>query len=61
MDCEKVLRYRDLLLGDAKSGVSKWESAGGTHLSLNTMNSGLPTPSDHIEAIRRFKEALDEE
>ncbi len=58
---EKVLGYRDLLLGDAKSRVSEWESAGVTHLSLNTMNSGLPTPSDHIEAIRKFKEALDEE
>jgi hypothetical protein len=29
-----------------------------THISVNAMNAGLASPEDHIEAIRRYKEAL---
>jgi alkanesulfonate monooxygenase SsuD/methylene tetrahydromethanopterin reductase-like flavin-dependent oxidoreductase (luciferase family) len=36
-----------------------WRSAGATHLSLNTMGSGLDTPAGHIAALRRFAEALE--
>jgi probable F420-dependent oxidoreductase len=35
-----------------------WRSLGATHISVNTMNAGLASPEDHIEAIRRYKEAL---
>ncbi len=56
---EKVIGYGNLPLGEAANIVSDWNAAGVTHLSLNTMNSGLPTPSDHIEAMRRFKEAVE--
>ncbi|MDQ3912677.1 MAG: LLM class F420-dependent oxidoreductase [Actinomycetota bacterium] len=35
-----------------------WRSLGATHISVNTMNAGLASLEDHIEAIRRFKEAL---
>ena len=38
--------------------IEDWKSFGATHLSINTMNSGLLTPSDHIEAIRRFSDAI---
>ena len=31
---------------------------GATHLSFNAMNSGLLGASQHIEAIRAFKEAM---
>ena len=61
MGFEKVISYGDSLLAEAPKTVSDWEAAGVTHLSLNTMKSDLSAPSDHIEAIRRFKEALDEE
>ena len=61
MGFEKVIGYGDSTLGKGAETVSEWEDAGVTHLSLNTMNSGLDTPSDHITAIRRFKEALTEE
>ena len=37
--------------------VNAWRELGATHLSLNTMKAGLRTPADHIDAIRRFKEA----
>jgi probable F420-dependent oxidoreductase len=34
--------------------VEGWRQAGATHLSVNTMGSGLRTPSKHIAAIRAF-------
>ena len=36
-----------------------WEDMGATHVSVNTMSAGLSSPQQHIDAIRRFKEALD--
>jgi probable F420-dependent oxidoreductase len=36
-----------------------WEDMGATHVSVNTMSAGLRSPQEHIDAIRRFKEALD--
>ena len=38
--------------------AGEWESAGATHLSLNTMKAGLCTPGDHIAAIEKFAQAL---
>jgi len=38
--------------------VSQWKELGATHLSVNTMKAGLSTPAAHIDAIRRFKEAV---
>ena len=34
-----------------------WEEAGATHLTLNTMNAGLQTPQQHIDAVAAFAEA----
>jgi probable F420-dependent oxidoreductase len=34
-----------------------WRDLGATHVSFNTMNAGLASPRDHIDAIRRFREA----
>ncbi len=61
MGFEKVVGFGDSTLGKGVEIVREWEDVGVTHLSLNTMNSGLAAPSDHINAIRRFKEALAEE
>ncbi|MGH7771589.1 MAG: LLM class F420-dependent oxidoreductase [Candidatus Binatia bacterium] len=38
--------------------VSAWKKLGVTHISVDTMKAGLSTPSAHIDAIRRFKEAV---
>jgi probable F420-dependent oxidoreductase len=38
--------------------VEAWRALGATHLSVNTMGAGLATPQAHIEAIRRFKQAV---
>lgn len=37
--------------------VRDWQDLGATHLAINTMNAGLTSPQEHIDAIRRFKEA----
>jgi probable F420-dependent oxidoreductase len=38
--------------------AAAWDEAGATHLSVNTMRAGLKGPDQHIDAIRRFKEAV---
>jgi alkanesulfonate monooxygenase SsuD/methylene tetrahydromethanopterin reductase-like flavin-dependent oxidoreductase (luciferase family) len=43
---------------DWARAVEDWRSLGATHLGVNTMGAGLASPRDHIEAIRRFKEAV---
>jgi probable F420-dependent oxidoreductase len=37
-----------------------WRSLGATHISVNTMNAGRGSPQEHVESIRRYKEALGE-
>ena len=36
-----------------------WQDLGATHISINTMGAGFKSPGEHIEAIRRYKEAVD--
>ena len=38
--------------------AAAWHEVGATHLSVNTMRAGLEGPDQHIDAIRRFKEAV---
>jgi probable F420-dependent oxidoreductase len=38
--------------------VDQWRRLGATHLSVDTMRAGLPNPRAHIDAIRRFREAV---
>jgi len=38
--------------------ISAWKRLGATHIPVNTMKAGLSSPSAHIDAIRRFKEAV---
>jgi probable F420-dependent oxidoreductase len=35
-----------------------WRELGATHLCVNTMGAGLGSPQDHIDALRRVKDAL---
>ena len=37
--------------------VEAWRALGATHVCLNTMNAGLSTLSEHLDAVRRFREA----
>jgi probable F420-dependent oxidoreductase len=43
---------------DWRREVEEWQNIGATHLSVNTMGAGLSSPREHIDAIRRFKEAV---
>lgn len=43
---------------DWKGVLKAWEEAGATHLSVNTMGCGFQTPSEHIQALRRFAEVI---
>jgi len=38
--------------------AAAWDEVGATHLSVNTMRSGLKGPDEHIQAITKFKEAV---
>jgi probable F420-dependent oxidoreductase len=35
-----------------------WSALGATHLSVNTMRAGLPSPDAHIVAIQKFQAAV---
>jgi probable F420-dependent oxidoreductase len=41
-----------------KKEIEAWKNLGATHLAVNTMKAGSPTPTAHIEAIRRFKAVI---
>jgi alkanesulfonate monooxygenase SsuD/methylene tetrahydromethanopterin reductase-like flavin-dependent oxidoreductase (luciferase family) len=41
-----------------REAAAQWRALGATHLSVNTMKAGLARPADHIDAIRRFREAV---
>ena len=38
--------------------AAAWRELGATHISIDTMKASLDGPQGHIDAIRRFKEAL---
>ena len=42
-----------------KQSIDTWSELGATHMSVNTMNAGINSPQGHIDAIRRFKEAVE--
>ena len=39
--------------------VADWRKMGASHLSIENRRAGLKTASDHIEMMRRFKEAIE--
>ena len=39
--------------------TKEWERTGASHISVNTMRAGLSSTQEHINAIRQFKEAVD--
>ena len=42
---------------DAQLAIAQgWEDAGATHVSFNTMNAGLSSPQQHLDAITNFIE-----
>ena len=39
--------------------ASAWKELGATHLSVNTMGAGFSSPQDHIDAIEKFRQAVE--
>jgi probable F420-dependent oxidoreductase len=37
-----------------------WRALGATHITLNTMNAGYTSLDQHLDALRRYKEAVHE-
>jgi probable F420-dependent oxidoreductase len=38
--------------------ANAWRELGATHIAIATMNAGFASVDDHVEAIRRYKEAV---
>ncbi|HEY1269309.1 MAG TPA: LLM class F420-dependent oxidoreductase [Candidatus Binatia bacterium] len=41
-----------------RAAVSAWKALGATHLSVNTMKTVLSGAAGHVDAIRRFRDAI---
>jgi probable F420-dependent oxidoreductase len=53
---EGIVNLSDLGLDAAAAAVGRLRDIGADSASLMTMNTGLKTPDDHIEIMRRWKE-----
>ncbi len=56
---ESFFTIRDRSPSDWLDWIDAWQGLGATHLSLSTQLSGFTSPAEHIDTIRRFKEAYD--
>ncbi|MFQ5933285.1 MAG: LLM class flavin-dependent oxidoreductase, partial [Dehalococcoidia bacterium] len=55
-----VMHLANSNFGELLDEAKEWRGIRVTHLYLDTMNSGLATPKDHIQTITEFKKTLDE-
>ena len=51
---ESWVTLKDLSDSDVQNEIDGWRNLGATHLSVNTMNSGLKFPDEHIKSIEEF-------
>ena len=55
---EKVFGLAEGPLDELAGNMDAWKQVGATHVSVSTMGAGLRSPDEHIEAIRRIKDAV---
>src|SRR5579883_2960925 len=55
---EAQINARDGNLDEWLRQTQQWQTLGATHICFNTMGAGFTTLAQHLEAIRRYKEAL---
>jgi probable F420-dependent oxidoreductase len=55
---EPRLNYGDGNPDRWRKAGEEWQAAGATHLTVNTMGCGFTAPGQHIDALRRFAEAM---
>ena len=51
---ESWVTLKGLSDSEVEEEIVGWKRLGATHLSVNTMNSGMKFPDDHIKAIEKF-------
>jgi probable F420-dependent oxidoreductase len=55
---EAAVNARDGNLDKWVRQTEEWRTLGATYVSINTMGAGFTSLGEHIEAIRRYKEAV---
>lgn len=55
---ESCVNIRGKSPDDWADEASRWRNIGATHISVNTMNAGMSSLEDHIDALKRFKEVV---
>src|SRR6266487_2960040 len=55
---EATVNARDGNLDKWVRQTEEWRTLGATYASINTMGAGFTSLGEHIEAIRRYKEAI---
>ena len=53
---EAMIPHRGRSEDKIASDIAGWRDLGATHISINTMNSGMKSPQDHMDAITAFAE-----
>ena len=55
---EATVNARDGNLDKWVRQTEEWRTLGATYVSISTMGAGFISLGEHIEAIRRYKEAV---
>ena len=58
MGIEARMSAREGNLDEWVKQTKAWQALGATHISINTMGAGYTSPDEHIDAMRRYKEAI---
>jgi len=56
---EARIRYADGKAAQWEQLLEGWQNEGATHISFNSMGSGLNSPGEHIKALQIIAESLD--
>lgn len=55
---EAAINVREGGLDEQIRQTEQWRQIGATHISLNTMGAGFRSLDEHLDALRRYKEAI---
>lgn len=55
---EAAINVREGNLDEQIRQTEQWRQIGATHISLNTMGAGFRSLDEHLDALRRYKEAI---
>jgi probable F420-dependent oxidoreductase len=58
VNVEGRLNIQEVPESEWAAEIQRWRDLGATHVGVNTMRAGLPSPQAHIETIKRFKERV---